>query len=118
VHARRVISDLLSQTGGLALIALCAGIFVAAAIGGLSMVGSLGTFGWIAYVVVLGVLALALGPVLAGGVTIRRKGSDRHRALMRRRVEAQRRRFGVEPAAQTAEPTGAPPPTADAKAEP
>jgi hypothetical protein len=116
-RVRQGVSDLLSQTSGIVLIALCAAIFVGAAIGGLSMVGTLGTFGWIAYVVVLAVLGLSLGPVLASGVTIRRKGSAHHRELMRRRIEAQRRRFALDLPPNT-DSTRAPSPAVDPKAEP
>jgi hypothetical protein len=91
----RLIRDAVSQTGGMAIVLAAGAIFVAAAIGGLSIIGSLGTFGYIAYFVVLGVLALALGPVLATGISIRRKGSAHHREEARLRLEAQRRKFGL-----------------------
>ena len=91
----RFIQDAVSQTGGMAIVLAAAAIFVAAAILGLSIIGSLGTFGYIAYFVVLGVLALALGPVLASGISIRRMGSARHREEARLRLEAQRRKFGL-----------------------
>jgi hypothetical protein len=91
----RLIQDAVSQTGGMAIVIAAAAIFVAAAIGGLTIIGSLGTFGYVAYFVVLAVLALALGPVLATGITIRRKGSAHHREEAAQRLEAQRRKFGL-----------------------
>lgn len=91
----RLIQDAVSQTGGMVIVLAAAAVFVAAAIGGLTMIGSLGTFGYIAYFVVLSVLALALGPVLATGISIRRKGSAHHREEARLRLEAQRRKFGL-----------------------
>lgn len=91
----RLFQDAVSQTGGMAIMAVCAIVFAAAAVGGLQIIGSLGTFGYIAYFVVLSVLALALGPVLMTGVLIRRKGSAHHREEARLRLEAQRRKFGL-----------------------
>jgi hypothetical protein len=91
----RFIQDAVSQTGGMVIVLACAAIFALAAVGGLQIIGSLGTFGYIAYFVVLGVLALSLGPVLATGISIRRKGSAHHREQARVRLEAQRRKFGL-----------------------
>jgi hypothetical protein len=91
----RFIQDAASQTSGMALVIASAVIFIAAVIGGLSIIGSLGVFGYVAYGVILCVLALALGPVLATGVTIRRKGSAHHREEAAMRLEAQRRKFGL-----------------------
>ena len=94
-HTRQAVIDLVEQTSGIVLILACGVVFAAAAIGGLSMVGALGTFGWVAYFVVLAVLALSLGPVIAAGVTVRLKGSARHRAELERRLDEQRRKFGL-----------------------
>lgn len=91
----RLLQDAVSQTGGMALVAAALVVFIAAVIGGLSIIGSLGAFGYIAYAIILCVLALALGPVLATGVTIRRKGSAHHRQEAAMRLEAQRRKFGL-----------------------
>jgi len=90
-----MLGDVLSQTGGMAIVVAAGVVFVAAAIGGLTLISSLGTFGYIAYAVVLGVLALALGPVLASGISIRRMGSAHHRDEAAERLEAQRRKFGL-----------------------
>ena len=91
----RFIQDVLSQTSGMAIVIAAGAFFVAAGIGGLQIIGNLGAFGYIAYVVILCVLALALGPVLATGVSIRRKGSAHHRQEAAARLEAQRRKFGL-----------------------
>ena len=100
----RVGKDAASQTGGIVIVAAAAVIFIAAAIGGLSLLGRLGTFGYIAYAVVLSVLALGLGPVLATGMSIRRQGSPRARAEAQARLEAQRRKFQlVAPEAERAQ---------------
>lgn len=109
-----MLGDVLSQTGGMAIVVVAGVVFVAAAIGGLTLIPSLGTFGYIAYFVVLGVLALALGPVLASGISIRNKGSAHHRDEAAERLEAQRRKFGLvapEAERQRARLAGEPPPS-------
>jgi MFS family permease len=95
-YAARVINDVAAQTSGTVIIGVVAAVLIAAAVGGLSLIGTLGTFGWIAYFIVLAVLALALGPVLAAGVSIRRHGSAKHRQLAAERLAAQRRKFSRE----------------------
>jgi hypothetical protein len=91
----RFIQDAFSQTSGMVIVVFAGVIFIAAVIGGLKIIGNLGAFGYVAYGVILCVLALALGPVLASGISIRRKGSARHREEAAMRLEAQRRKFGL-----------------------
>jgi hypothetical protein len=94
--ARQAASDLASQLGGIALIVAAAAVFLAGAVGGLTQIGRLGSAGWIIYVVVLGALALAMGPLIATGVTLHQNGSRRHRAATERRVAEQRKRFALD----------------------
>jgi hypothetical protein len=94
--ARRAISDLASQLSGIALIVAATAVFLAGAIGGLTQIGRLGSAGWIIYVVVVGTLALAMGPLIATGVTLHQHGSRRHRAATERRVAEQRQRFALD----------------------
>lgn len=91
----RFIQDAASQTSGMAIVVAVGVVFIAAVIGGLQIIGSLGFFGYIAYFVILCVLALALGPLLATGISVRRKGSAHHREEAAMRLEAQRRKFGL-----------------------
>jgi hypothetical protein len=90
------VSDLASQLSGIALILVAAAVFLAGAIGGLTQIGRLGSAGWIIYVVVVGTLALAMGPLIATGVTLHQNGSRRHRAATERRVAEQRKRFALD----------------------
>jgi hypothetical protein len=80
----------------MALILAAAAVFLAGAIGGLTQIGRLGSAGWIIYVVVIGTLALAMGPLIATGVTLHQHGSRRHRAATARRVAEQRKRFALD----------------------
>lgn len=94
--ARRAVRDLASQLSGIALILAAAAVFLAGAIGGLTQIGRLGSAGWIIYVVVIATLALAMGPLIATGVTLHQNGSRRHRAATARRVAEQRKRFALD----------------------
>jgi hypothetical protein len=107
--ARQAIGDIASKLSGIALIAGAAAVFLAGAIGGLTQIGRLGTAGWIIYAVVVGTLGLAVGPLIATGVTLHQHGSRRHREATARRVAEQREKFALDLSERTRadEPDGA-----------
>ena len=94
-RAASLSSDAAKQTGGLAMVAATAVVVAAAAVGGLTMIGRLGDFGWIAYGVVMGVIALTMGPVYVAGMKMRARGSSRRRAEVEERLRIQRVKFGL-----------------------
>lgn len=92
---RRRVADALSQLSSVGLIAVCVVGFLAPAIGGITMISRLGGAGWFMYALVIGTWGLVFGPVIASAVTLHQNGSPRHREEKRRRVEEQRRKFGL-----------------------
>lgn len=60
-------------------------VFALAAYAGTTVVGRLGTAGWLIYVVVMGTFALVFGPVLVSAVTIYQRGSQRARDATQQR---------------------------------
>jgi hypothetical protein len=92
---RQRLSDLFDHTSSLVLLALCVVLFGGAAVAGVAMVSRLGGVGWFMYAVVMGTFALVFGPVIASAVTLRQRGSKRHREEARLRVEEQRKKFGL-----------------------
>jgi hypothetical protein len=85
--------DLLRNLSSAALLVLAVALFLAGAIGGVGVIGRLGGAGWLMYALVLTTYALVFGPVIAGAVTLRQRGSRRHRAALEQRHAAQRRQF-------------------------
>jgi hypothetical protein len=92
----QTIRDLASKLSGIALIAAAAAVFLAGAIGGLTQIGRLGSAGWVIYLVVVGTLGLAVGPLIATGVSLHQQGSRRHREATARRAADQRRKFALD----------------------
>lgn len=92
---RRLLNDIASRIGSVALIAFSVIFFLAGAIGGIAMVSRLGGAGWIIYIVVITTYALVFGPVIASAVTLHQSGSRKYRDEQRRRIEEQRRKFGL-----------------------
>lgn len=93
--AHQATSDAASQAGALALAVFAVVLFLAGAIVGIGMIGRLGGAGWIIYVVVIATYALLFGPVVASAVTLHQRGSRRHREAKERRLEADRRYYGL-----------------------
>jgi hypothetical protein len=91
----RILGDIASRIGSVALIAFSIVFFLAGAIGGITMIGRLGGAGWVIYVVVISTYALIFGPVIASAVTLHQSGSTKYRDEQRRRIEEQRRKFGL-----------------------
>lgn len=91
----RVLGDIASRIGSVALLAFSAIFFLAGAIGGIAMTSRLGGAGWIIYAVVISTYALVFGPIIASAVTLHQSGSRKHREEQRRRIEEQRRKFGL-----------------------
>lgn len=100
--ARRRVADAISQMSSIGLIILCVIGFLVPAIAGITMISRLGGAGWFMYVLVLGTWSLVFGPVIASAVTIHQNGSKRHRDAKRRRIEEQRRKFGLHSRSQDA----------------
>lgn len=89
----RFLADLAYKAGGIAIAVAGAAVFLAGAIVGLSIIGRLGSAGWIMYAVVIGSYALVFGPVVASAVTMFQRGSKRHREATERRIEEQHVKF-------------------------
>lgn len=92
---RTAASDASYNGASLALVIFGGIVFLAAAIAGLSVIGRLGAAGYIIYAFVLGTFALVFGPVIASAVTLRQKGSPRHRKELIARREVQLKKFGL-----------------------
>lgn len=92
---RRRLSDALAQMGSLGLVALCVVGFLLPAVAGITMINRLGGAGWFMYALVMGTWALVFGPILASAAQLRENGSRRHREEKARRIEEQRRKFGL-----------------------
>lgn len=89
------LSDLLNNVSSVALLVGAAIFFLAGAIGGIGLVSRLGGAGWFMYALVIGTYSLVFGPVIASAVTLRQKGSPKHRRELELRREQQRRKFGL-----------------------
>jgi hypothetical protein len=90
-----LLRDLVSKAGGVTIIVVVATLFLAGAVAGVSMIGRLGGAGWIIYAVVISCYALVFGPLFVSGVTLHQRGSRRSREATQRRIEQQRRKFGI-----------------------
>lgn len=97
---RRYIQDLLSRISAIAMLVISALVFIGAGIGGIAMIGRLGGAGWLIYIVVMSTFALVFGPIVASSYTLRKEGSRKYREERRRRIEEQRRKFGLHLRAQ------------------
>jgi hypothetical protein len=93
----RAVGDLISKLSGAAIIVLAVVLFLGGAFAGLSIIGRLGGAGWIIYIVVMTSYALVFGPMIVSGVVLAQRGSSRRRRAMAKRIEEQRRKFGLPP---------------------
>jgi hypothetical protein len=93
---RRNVAGPLSQLAGIALIASAVALFLAGAIAGLTLIGRLGTAGWIMWVSVVVPYALVFGPVVASGVSLHQHGSRRHQEAVEKRAAEQRAKFALD----------------------
>ncbi|MCW3040365.1 MAG: hypothetical protein JWM31_2270 [Solirubrobacterales bacterium] len=89
-------SDIFNNVSSVALLIFAGVLFLAGAVGGVGLVSRLGGAGWFMYTLVIGTYALVFGPVIASAVTLRQKGSPRHRAAIEKRREHQRRKYRLE----------------------
>lgn len=90
------VSDLFNNVSSVALLIFAGVLFLAGAIGGVGLVSRLGGAGWFMYTLVIGTYALVFGPVIASAVTLRQKGSPRHRKQIEERRQHQRRKYRLE----------------------
>lgn len=90
------VSDLFNNVSSVALLIFAGVLFLAGAIGGVGLVSRLGGAGWFMYTLVIGTYALVFGPVIASAVTLRQKGSPRHRQEVEARRQQQRRKYRLE----------------------
>lgn len=93
---RSAASDIVNNVSSLGLLVFAAVLFLGGAIGGIGLVSRLGGAGWFMYALVIGTYALVFGPVIASAVTLRQKGSPRHRAAVEGRRQEQRLKYGLD----------------------
>lgn len=92
---RQFLEDVASKVGSAALLIGAVVMFLAGAIGGLALIGRLGGAGWLIYIIVMSTYALVFGPIVASAYDLYHRGSASHREEQRKRLEAQRRKFGL-----------------------
>lgn len=92
---RQLLEDIASKVGSLALLVGSVVLFVAGAIAGVSAISRLGGAGWLIYIVVMSTYALVFGPVVASAYDLYHRGSASYREEQRKRLEEQRRKFGL-----------------------
>lgn len=104
------VTDLLSNVSSVVLLAFAAIMFLAGAIGGISLISRLGGAGWLMYALVIGTYSLVFGPIIASAARLRQRGSPKHRRELEERRQHQRLKFGLhlrEAAAQEESADGA-----------
>lgn len=93
---RSAASDAFHNVSSVGLLVFAAVLFLGGAVGGIGLVSRLGGAGWFMYALVIGTYALVFGPVIASAVTLRQKGSPRHRAAVEGRRQEQRLKYGLD----------------------
>jgi hypothetical protein len=95
-RSRQVAVDVLANMSSVALFICSAALFLGGAFAGIGLVSRLGGAGWLMYSVVIGTYALVFGPVIASAVTLRQRGSARHRAALAERRREQRIKYQLD----------------------
>lgn len=92
----RAFGDVFNNVSSVALLIFAGVLFFGGAIAGVGLIGRLGGAGWFMYALVMGTYALIFGPVIASAVTLRQKGSPRHRKAVESRRQEQRSKYGLD----------------------